>query len=112
MPDLQRMLENENQGNHWQGVAANINARRFVEAMIHATSGRGPNARHIKDIADLMSQNRWTIPAGLHAGGLGGGGFAPDPNPHITLMIHGQPRQFHVHYVIRQGILLITDIVP
>ena len=111
MPDEARMLANENQGNHWQGVDANMNGRRFVQAMLAATTGRGPHVRHIREVADYMSNARWTVPAALHAGGLGGGGWAPDPRPHITLMIHGQPHQFHVHYRTHGG-FLITDIVP
>jgi hypothetical protein len=111
MPLRQDMLLHEDQGHHWQGVLANINGERFVDAMLDACTGRGPHVRHIKDVADLMGRHRWSITAGLHAGGLGGGGRAPDPNPHITLSIEGQRTQFHVHYRTHGG-FLITGITP
>jgi hypothetical protein len=93
----------------------NINRDIFVDAMIAGGRGRGERQRHITEIGDLMDTHQWTITAGLHVGGLGGGGFQADPNPHITLRIFDPPprwrTQFHVHY--RQSpFFQITYITP
>jgi hypothetical protein len=104
------MIKNCNQGMHFDGVILNINKNIFVDAMLAAVWGRGERQRHIKEIGDLMDTNQWTITAGLHEGGLGGGGFQADPNPHITLRIFGQRNQFHVHYSERP--FKITYITP
>ena len=44
MPDQHAMLANNTGGRHWQGVDANIDPNRFVEAMLAACAGHGPDA--------------------------------------------------------------------
>jgi hypothetical protein len=105
------MLDNHVHGQHYQGVDQNIPPKTFVRAMIAASGGRGPEARHIKDEAELMQTHQWTITAGLHQGGLGGGGYQADPRPHITLNIFNVTPQRHVHYKLTPS-FLITDISP
>ena len=75
------------QGNEGTPVEANISPEKLVNSLQQAASGNSPLHSEAKQTLSALAEehNGWNISAGVHQGGLGGGGFAPDPNKHITL---------------------------
>lgn len=93
--DCRAIIKNQT-GGHFPNVNTNINAKRMVDLLIDLTTGRGDVARTAKRLLREMEDNRWNVAAGIHSGGIGGGGLAPDPRPHITLQVAGTT--YHVRF--------------
>ncbi|HSM48075.1 MAG TPA: hypothetical protein VK872_09705 [Draconibacterium sp.] len=97
-------------GYNGEGVI-NINAERLFNLMdSHAQNGRGELKRKCKDMLNEMNTNNWRIAAGLHAGGLGGGGRSADPRMHITLTLRSGT--YHVRFSGSGRQLQLMEITP
>jgi hypothetical protein len=107
--DKDTVLDNFQRGPHWQGVDFNITSEQVYQLLENATRRRGELGRKATALLDAM-ENGWTITAGGHAGGLGGGGRGADPNPHVTIRV-GRVT-YHLQYRIRQGQMILINITP
>jgi hypothetical protein len=58
-----------------------------------------------------MNANGWRITAGIHAGGIGGGGRAADPRSHITLNID-RGGSFHIRFGVTGTTFRLIEITP
>jgi hypothetical protein len=97
-------------GFNGEGVL-NINANRLFELMdSHAQSGRGELKRKCKDMLIEMNSSNWRIAAGIHAGGLGGGGRSADPRMHITLAL--KSGTYHIRFSGLGKHLQLMEITP
>lgn len=86
--DEDQILKNCTSSSGWQGVMCNVSAERLVKLLISSTTMRaGGVGRSVKDMLREMEDREWQITAGIHSGGLGGGGRAPDPRDHITVRV-------------------------
>jgi hypothetical protein len=85
MANRSTIIANCSSSSGWQGVAFNINARRLYELLESTLTARGNLGRSARDVLAEMEQGYWQITAGIHGGGLGGGGRAADSRDHITL---------------------------
>jgi hypothetical protein len=107
--DKNTVLGSFQRGRHWQGVDFNITPEQVYQLLENATSRRGELGRKATALLDAM-ENGWTITAGGHAGGLGGGGRAADPNPHVTMRADGTT--YHLQYRIKNGRMILINITP
>lgn len=73
----------------WPGADVNVNKKKLVDFLVSLTSARHALGRQSKAILQAMDTQQWRVAAGIHAGGLGGGGMPPDPRNHITLTVGG-----------------------
>lgn len=90
----------------------NIPADKLYDLLdSHAVSGRGDLKRKCKDILEAMNANGWRITAGMHAGGLGGGGRAADPRSHITLNID-RAGTYHIRFGVSGNSYRLIEITP
>jgi hypothetical protein len=109
MPKLSELLANYDRHQKFPDVQFNINAERLATALLElASSGRGEVKRSAGDLVKEMAAKSWWVAAGAHAGGLGGGGHAPDPRPHITVRIAGAGH--HIYYAFQRGQFIITGV--
>ncbi len=93
----------------WQGVDWNINAKDLFALLEGATTSRNRDLKdQAKVLLEQMTQNKWSIPAGGHAGGLGGNGRGADPNPHITL--RAGRKTYHLGYTIKDKKIILERI--
>ena len=85
------VLANCRAASGYQGAnVTNISAKLLYDLLdSHAQNGSGEFKRKCKDLLTDMNTKSWQITAGIHAGGIGGGGRAADPRSHITLQITG-----------------------
>jgi hypothetical protein len=89
MYDKHTVLGNCRAASGYQGAnVLNISAKHLFDLLdSHAQNGSGEFKRKCKDMLTNMNTRGWQITAGIHAGGIGGGGRAADPRSHITLQI-------------------------
>ena len=60
-----------------------------------AAPGRHPAVRlACKQLIAWMAVHAWSVTAGPHTGGLGGGGYDVDQNRHVTLRVNGN--SYHI----------------
>ena len=85
MADRSTVLANCSGSSGWQGVAFNINARRLYDLLDSTQTARGDLGRSARSLLSEMQQGTWRVTAGIHGGGLGGGGRSADPREHITM---------------------------
>lgn len=89
-------------GGEFPGLRLNINAKHTYALLEIATyHGEKGTQRDAKDLLRLMETGRWAVSAGIHSGGYGGSGHAPDSHPHITLQAGN--RRYHVGIRIKNG---------
>jgi hypothetical protein len=90
-------------GNEAVPIQANISPEKLISALQDSASGSsGVHSEAKQTLESLASEyHGWNISAGIHEGGLGGGGFAADPNKHITLST-GQHVQLNDAGVIKR----------
>jgi hypothetical protein len=94
------------------GTVTNISADKLYNLLdSHATTGRGDLKRKCKDILELMNANGWRITAGIHAGGIGGGGRGADPRSHITINID-RGGSYHIRFGITGSTYRLMEITP
>ena len=62
-----------------------------------ANSLRGNNSRDIEALLREMEDDEWRITAGIHAGGLGGGGRPADQRYHITVQTRRNTYHVRLH---------------
>ncbi len=99
MPNKHIILSNCTQSSGYQGEGVtNINAKRLYK-LLETTVARGHGSlkRTASDLLDQMERGTWQIRAGVHAGGLGGGGRAADQRQHITLRTQGGTHHLRFH---------------
>ena len=74
-------------GNAQVPIEANVSPGKLIEALQESASSNSVVSSESKQVLQNLAEehNGWNISAGIHEGGLGGAGFAPDPNKHITL---------------------------
>jgi hypothetical protein len=95
MCDRKRILKNCRSSSGWQGVDFNVNEERLFDMLDTARAHlRGENGRSIKALLEEMEDDDWMITAGIHGGGIGGGGRQADPRDHIT--VRTSRRTYHV----------------
>lgn len=68
-----------------------INPRR-VEQMLENCKAKG-----YRSVSQQILRNGFNISAGIHSGGLGGGGFGVDSESHITVQSGKSTYHLHVH---------------
>jgi hypothetical protein len=73
----------------------NINEGRLYDLMAETTNARGDLGRSAKEMIEKMANGTWRITAGIHAGGIGGGGRGADARMHITVQID-RDKTYHV----------------
>ena len=104
MADRNRVLKNCDAASGWDGVDFNISAERLYDLLDSTTTARGELGRSAKDLLAEMAAGPWRVTAGIHAGGIGGGGRPADPRSHIT--IRTQNNTYHVRFHSSGGFLI------
>lgn len=102
-----RQRQAEFPGNERVPVEARVNAEHLVDMLLGHADSRGELSRTVKELLTRLAEKSWCITAGVHAGGLGGGGGA-DPNRHITLNVNGAG--VHVQLMANDKLQNITGI--
>lgn len=113
MYQKQTVLGNCRASSGYQGSSVtNITAEKLYNLLdSHATRDRGDIKRKCKDMLDQMNVNGWRITAGIHAGGIGGGGRGADPRSHITLNID-RGGSYHIRFGISGSTFRLIEITP
>jgi len=108
-PKLSELVANYDRHQKFPDVEFNISAERLATALLDvAENGRSDLKRDAKDLVNKMAKESWWVAAGAHSGGLGGGGHAADPRPHITVRISGKGH--HIYYGFKSGQFIVTGV--
>jgi hypothetical protein len=108
--DKYKIYDNCKSESGWPNVDYNINKARLVDLLASHTTSRGDLGRRCKELLEQMEENDWRIAAGIHSGGIGGGGRNPDERQHITLTVNRQ--NYHLRFGGAKSSPTLVQITP